>query len=391
MNPSPPAPDPGGTDGRSLAPDLARGVMLLVIALAHAPAFVGDWTRGPAPLNATAEFIKYLVTDNQARAMFVFLFGYGLGQLARRQLDRGGDWTSLRALLRRRGFWLLAIGFAHAALLVPLDIIAVYGLTLLMLAPLVRSRDSALLWTAALVSVPATLLIAWQGVTAWTTTGGGAATLVPYMTESPVHHVLFNLRGWPVETLVSVLVVVPGLLWGVWAARRRILDEPERHTVLLRRSCVLLLGAALMGRLPLALLLTGVWESDSAALVWVFTTAHTLAGYAGGIGMAACVGLVAIRIGRDRGRVTTGLAALGQRSMTFYLFQSVVFVALFYPFTLDLSGELGIAGSYGVATAVWAASVLLAAWMHVRGVRGPAETLLRRLSDRPADRAPSPR
>jgi uncharacterized membrane protein YeiB len=102
--------------------------------------------------------------------------------------------------------------------------------------------------------------------------------------------------------------------------------------------------------------------------------------------MAAVVGLLAVGI-RRRGPLTTALAALGQRSMTFYLFQSVVFVALFYPFTLDLSADLGIAAGYGVAVGIWVVSVALAGWMHAAGRRGPAEVLLRRLS---AVRRPEP-
>ncbi|GAB3144756.1 hypothetical protein GCM10027290_23510 [Micromonospora sonneratiae] len=45
---------PTGVAVRSLAPDLARGFMLLAIALAHAPAFVDDWDLGPAALNTIA-------------------------------------------------------------------------------------------------------------------------------------------------------------------------------------------------------------------------------------------------------------------------------------------------------------------------------------------------
>jgi uncharacterized protein len=56
--------------------------------------------------------------------------------------------------------------------------------------------------------------------------------------------------------------------------------------------------------------------------------AHTFSGYAGGVGYAAIAGLVTIRMQqRDRtGPVIGALAACGQRSMTCYLLQSVVFV-----------------------------------------------------------------
>jgi uncharacterized protein len=366
---------------RSLAPDLARGFMLLPIVLAHAPAFINDRGLGPVGLNRVAEFIQYLVVENQSRAMFIFLFGYGLGQLTQHQVARGSDWKSLRGLLLRRGFWLLAIGFVHTALLVPLDIIAIYGMALLMLAPLVRAKDKTLLWTAAVTIVPATLLIAWQGVAAHTAAVAGTpVSLAAIMAANPLDQALVNLQWWPIKPLVSVIVVVPGMLLGVWAARRQVLDRPEQHTILLRRVAMLFVGAALVGRLPEALLMSGVWSTTSAPLIWTVSILHTLTGYAGGIGMAAVVGLVAIRIGTRRGPVTTALVALGQRSLTFYLLQSAVLVTLFYCYTLNLHGQMGIAATYAVAISIWIASVLLAELMRRTGRRGPAEVLLRRLS-----------
>ncbi|GAA3241543.1 DUF418 domain-containing protein [Nonomuraea helvata] len=368
--------------GRSLAPDLARGFMLLPIALAHTPLFVAG--RASGAVDAVATFLKHLLADNQARPMFVFLFGYALGQMLRRHQARGGDWPSLKALLRRRSGWLIAIGFVNGVVLVPLDIIAVYGVTLLALVALIRARDSVLCWTAAAALVPATLMVAWQSMATYA--GMVPATLAGTLPDSLGAHVMADLLGWPLKTLLSTLAVVPGMLLGIWAARRRILDEPERHAVLLRRVALACLGAALAGRLPAALLVAGAWTTDSYAAVAV---AHTLTGYAGGIGLAALIGLVAMRAERARrttdagpGPVTTALAALGRRSLTFYLLQSVVFVVLFYPFTLDLGDDLGVAAACGIAVTLWAVSILLAEWMRRAGHRGPAEVLLRRLTYR---------
>ncbi|WP_327588072.1 DUF418 domain-containing protein [Nonomuraea sp. NBC_00507] len=350
--------------------------MLLLIALAHAPAFAGDWNAGPAVLNTAAKFIKSLLADNQARDMFAFLFGYGLGQLAHRQEARGSDWVSIRKLMRRRAWWLIAIGFAHTVLLVPLDIIAVYGMTLLVLVQLVRARDSVLLWAGVLSLIPATLLLAWQSVQAQ----ARPVTMAEFMEPTFGAHVVANIPTWPVETAISIIMVVPGMLLGIWAARRRILDEPERHASLLARVTVIFMAVAVIGRLPAALLAAGTWTSTSAAVGWTVAIAHDLTGYAGGIGLAAAIGLVAIRV--RGGRVTTALAALGQRSMTFYLFQSVVWVTLFYPFTLDLSDAMSVTATFALAIGVWLSSILLAEVMRVAGYRGPAEVLLRRLSYR---------
>jgi uncharacterized protein len=60
-----------------------------------------------------------------------------------------------------------------------------------------------------------------------------------------------------------------------------------------------------------------------------------------------------------------------------HLFQSLVWLALFYPFTLDLRDTMGAAAALAVAVTIWLVSLVLAAWMSRTGQRGPAETLLR--------------
>ncbi|MCP2243854.1 DUF418 domain-containing protein [Lentzea aerocolonigenes] len=366
--------------GRSLAPDLARGLMLLLIALAHAPGFLSSWRSGTPWLDDATLFVKSLIADNQARAMFVFLFGYGMGQLAHRHHARGGDWPGLRTLLRRRSIWLVLIGFAHTILLVPIDIVAIYGLALLLFTPLVRATDKTLGWTAALTLVPATLLLAWQSVNAQLGVAAGTpVTFAQFMEPNYGAHVLANVTK-PAQSLLGVVMVLPGMLLGIWAARRRFLDQPAEHRTTLRRAALGLLTLALIGRLPAALLAAGVWYTDSTGLQWTVAVAHDLTGFAGGIGLAAAVGLASARIGTRPGRLATALAALGQRSLTFYLFQSAVWLALFYPFTFNLRDEVSLAGSYGIAAVVFAVSVLLAEWMRRTGQRGPMEVLVRRMS-----------
>lgn len=85
----------------------------------------------------------------------------------------------------------------------------------------------------------------------------------------------------------------------------------------------------------------------STAATVIADSLHNLTGYAGGVGYAALAGLIAVRVAARPGRVVTALAALGQRSLTGYLTQSVVFAA-------DL--------------------------MRQRGCRGPAELVLSRLT-----------
>jgi uncharacterized membrane protein YeiB len=78
----------------------------------------------------------------------------------------------------------------------------------------------------------------------------------------------------------------------------------------------------------------------------------------------------------------TAIQATGQRSLTSYLTQSVVWTVVFAPFLLDLGDSLKLWQSAILAVATWAFTVLLADLMRRRGLRGPFEVLLRRLTYR---------
>ncbi len=371
------------TAARALAPDLARGFMLLAIAFAHAPLFVVAVDRGSAAANAVSEFFHVLFVNNHARPMFAFLFGYSLVQLLNSRTRRGADWVTVRKLLRRRGWWLIAIGFAHVALLVPIDILAPYGLAAVVLTGMLRRGDKALLWTAGTLMVPATAVV---GFAMWVALMQGLSTfsLGTIAAGARGFGELFVTRmvGWPFGLVLGTVMVLPAVLFGVWAARRRILEEPERHRGFLVRFTVIATVVSVAGSVPAALIQTGLWTGASGPAVVAASVAQPLTGYFGGIAMACAVGLIAPLAARGRGPLITAVEALGRRSMSLYLFQSIAFLVVFFPFGLGLQDDLGIAGATGVAVATWLVSLLIADLMRRAGHRGPAEILLRRLAYR---------
>ena len=359
---------------RALAPDVARGVMLLLIALAHAPAMAA---APPAAIDVLASGFKALVADNQARDLFILLFGYGMGQLLARNAARGTDPTTTRRQLRRRGLVLLALGLAHNALLVPLDIIAVYGAALLILTPLVTARDKVLLWTAA-TTLPISVALLTLGTARELADrlAGRPTGMAPLMADTYAAHVVSDLATWVPETLLSVLIVAPGMALGIWAARRRLLDDPAAHAGLLRRVAVVGISGAVVLRLPLSLAVVGVPVPAPEGLLAV---AHTLGGWLGGAGLAGLIAVVLLRGGAVRGGpVSAALAALGRRSLTFYVGQSLVWLVLFYPFALDLAPRVGTAGALGIGAATWLASLGIAVLLERLGRSAPLEWMVRR-------------
>ncbi|MCO1653887.1 DUF418 domain-containing protein [Pseudonocardia humida] len=382
-------PDPGATPtgARALAPDLARGGMLLLIALANVHAYTYGHSLGPrgypadpGGIDAIVALLQMLLVDGRAYPMFGLLFGYGIVQLARRRTN-GPDGTGAAVgLVRRRGTWMVAIGAAHGLLLWSGDIVAAYGLVALLTAGLLlRGSDRALVRVVVAGTAFVGLFYAFSGLPL---PGDPQAFLPSMAIVDPA--AAAAVRG--VEWLgVGVVLQVPGTVGavaaGAWAARRRLLDEPGRHRALLVRVAVVGMAAAVLGGLPLALVAAGYWTSPPLAGLLAAGALHAVGGYAGGFGYAAVFGLLAVRIARrGAGPVAGALRACGQRSLSCYLAQSVAFVALLPAWTLGLGARAHLWQVALLGAGAWLVILVVAAVSARAGVRGPAEVLLRRLT-----------
>jgi uncharacterized protein len=374
---------------RALAPDLARGAMLLFIALANAANFAFAGQPGldgtPHGLQRAVNFLMATLVDSRAYPVFAVMFGYGLVQLAGRHRAAGAD---ERRILLRRNTALIGFGLAHATLLYFGDFLGAYGIVGILATLLLLRRGErfhrVILWLWAVQSVYAVVL---AGLAVAGARGGHAV-----LTNSPNpslaafsygRSMLDRLTEWPVHTATVIPFIV--IVWlGIWAARRRILEEPAAHRTLLRRTAGVCLGTSVLGALPYALVAAGVLHLD-AGTVEAMARVHAVTGEYGGPGYVALFGLLALRLRTAaRGRaLLSPVAALGQRSLSGYLLQSVAWLVLFSPWALHLGGTYA---AVVAAVAVWAVSLGAAQAMSAVGYRGPAETLLRRITYRTAGR-----
>ncbi|SEF18150.1 DUF418 domain-containing protein [Jiangella alba] len=369
---------PTAASERALGPDLARGFMLLFIALANSHYFLrGDVVRGGFPmdgswLDSAVTWLIATFVDGRAFPMFGLLFGYGVAQLVRRNEALGP--RGVRRLLWRRSLVLIVVGFLHAMLLFVGDILAAYGVLLLLGAWTVRWRARWLVLPAA--AFFALLMLPSADSLSISTDPPDASMLPPDLAGMVSERIVVQplvMLGGPIGFACPFLV-------GLLAGRARVLERPAEHRRLLTVTAVVGLTVAVLGAQPVALMLAGVTDVPSASTLELIGPLHDWSGVLGGFGYAALITLVAARLTGRTGRVTEAIRATGQRSMTCYLLQSVVWVAVFTPFLLDLSGTLTVAGTALLATATWAATVVVADQLRRRGRRGPFEVLVRRVT-----------
>ncbi|GGA61328.1 hypothetical protein GCM10011490_09460 [Pseudoclavibacter endophyticus] len=388
--------DPSMSTTRALAPDLARGLMLLLIALANVPWFLyGEPTALTSAHRIDAsgadtvwQAIAIVAIDARSYPLFAFLFGYGMWQLYTRQQQLGRDEPAARRLVLLRNAWLLVFGAVHATLLWYGDILGAYGLAGLIVAWLfIRRTDRALIvWVIALAS-----LLALAAVFAFVggllipaeyrdVAEGGyeipdLSGITPYL-ASILPRLSFWVMGVFGQAIFSLAVPIAVLL-AIVCARRRILEDPAQHRRLLLRTAAIGIPIGWLGGVPALLVHLGAWDVPS----WTASMLHTFTGIFGALGYVSLFALLAAWLAaRGRtGGITRGLTAVGKRSLTCYLLQSLIFAPLLSAWGLGLGGVLSEWQAVLVAIGVWLVTVLVAVLLDRAGRRGPAEWLLRLL------------
>ncbi|MGO3146243.1 MAG: DUF418 domain-containing protein [Leucobacter sp.] len=401
---------------RAVAPDIARGFMLLLIAVANVPMYL--WGREVSGMSmhpddgSHLDFVLRAVTavfvDARIYPMFAFLFGYGMVQFLLTRWRRGVPQASISRMLLRRHLWLLAFGAVHAVLLFEGDILGAYGLSGLILAAIFLWRPDRgmrvtawvlgglLLGGTVLIFVSSLLLdtfITSEMLNAGVAGSGGGTPLdESFSSVATMNYglsMLLRFVAWLFVTPVSVLTLTVPLcmLLGMLAARHGWLEGVTTR-VSLRVVAAFGIGISVASGLPGALSDLGVLPmGEMAATGWVLLSQSL--GMFGGIGYVALFAIVAQQLMRPLQGVWVAVAAVGKRSLTFYLLQSLIYAPLLSNWGFGLGSQLNTAGVYALAVCVWGVSLLLAVLLERRGSRGPAEVLLRRLTYGKYD-APAP-
>ena len=392
---------PTARTARFLAPDVARGFMLLAIILANTTVYVLGRPDGllfrpidGSPFDKVADVFGALLIDNRAYPMFAMLFAYGIHQLWSRELQRGTPRGRITVTLLKRYAWLLGFGLIHLLVFFNGDIISTYAIAGLLLIALVRAR-AWVLWLVFALTLPFLLLLGASDA-------GSASGDLPVVdmqlggigAQTALEALQANLTGGlaiVVMLPISGLFILPIMCLGLLLARTRLLERPWERPGLVHTLAWGGLVVGLLGGLPLA---GGILNGYTPGIEWtMWAVVHNLTGLVAGLGLACLVALAMSRTERRRlsdpsvvpGPFASALSALGRRSMSGYLAQTVLCLVLFPAYGFGLGDVVGTGGAALIAIGIWLVTLVGAVLLERADKPGPAEWLLRRLAyGRPA-------
>ena len=397
------------TQSRILAPDVARGFTMLGIAVANATTawlYISPDTPGSTAggvvdnsiLDKIAIILGSIFTHVRGLPMFATLLGYGVGMIAMSLQRRNYPPKKARLVLIRRYFFLAIFGILHLSLLFFGDIMFVYGVMGIILALLYRFKDKTLLIITGVLGTLGLILAAIMtiGVSA-----EGASSRTEVMTSfiqtlsSPdsyatlVSHAFTSLSFQIGNLLTGFLFFFPVMILGMVAARHNVLGQPKKYKTLLTRFAIVAVIISFGVGIPLGLAEIGVLPENTEPYL---QSLNQVAGIWAGPGIVASIALATIPLQRriDAAHINDteyilpvplqAIIALGKRSMTGYLLQSILFVLLTSTFTIGLGRGQGAWEATLIAILIWAITLVIAYVLEKANLRGPFESVHRRLS-----------
>lgn len=369
---------------RALSLDLARGSMLFLIILSHIPLLLytiepGVLTKvaGSTPLDHFLNFLMEIIVDNRARPLFAILFGYGLVMIYRKQWERKGAEEAKR-IIKRRCWYLILFGAILVGVAGGQDILMTYGIAGLLLIPCLK-KDNTKIKKYVIISTLICLMyipLLWGGILLGNQSYGLAVELTGE--ETYFNSLLEQLIAIPLIPLFTHLFfpIIPSVLMGIWLGNVNLLIKPHHHMKLLKQLTIGGLSLSLVGAIPLVLI-NDIWF-PSFFIAGIAYGIHIITGFAGGVGYAALFGMLGASI-KHYGVIVKAIAAMGKRSLTFFVIHEVLIVILLSPIAFNLGAHLTVTTSVLLGTIMWIVTLFIAYFTEQRQIEGPLEKYMRSL------------
>ncbi len=372
--------------------DALRGFALLGIFIVNitfmSSGYPGNLVTDPefsSTFDGIVRGLSSVLVDMKFYLLFSFLFGYSF-TLQLQSAARAGAAFAPRMLRRIVG--LFAIGVLHIVLLYGGDILTTYAVVCLILFWMRGVRDRTALRVAAIVYGVVLLSLLSSGLfldssaflpsesEALASADQSTAALQGGFGDIVGEHV----HGLSLLVLQSVTLQGPTalamFLLGMVAGRRRLFEQIRGDEPILRRIQWIGFPVGLAGGVAYTL---GGGNGTTLAVAASVATAPLLT--------AAYVATLLRMMHSPRTAfVRTALAPAGRIALTNYLGQSLLGLLIFTGVGLGLAGSFSPLATMGVAVLIFALQLAVSAWWLRRHTYGPAEWLLRWITNatRPA-------
>lgn len=351
--------------------------------------------------NAVAAYLFSFFIFGKFISIFAFLFGTGFAIQMMRAEARGSSGAAVYA--RRLGVmlllgavhlfalwygdilsWYAALGFALLLFRKRSDRTLVFtGLALALLLPLLASTaekflppllgagDSAAAAKAVMEKAAADRARALGGFE-------GSSYLTAMRANAAFFFDFFISRNTAMSFVPSVL---GKFLLGLYAGRRRLLHEPEKHLRLFRWLLVIGLVTGVIGNgINVAVRYLFINKIIQGEPTWMFLMSLVREGGFLGLAMFYVSAITLLFQRPFWRRLFLVLAPVGQMALTNYLTQSVFSVALFYGFGFGLIGRVGPALCFAIAAGIFSVQGVVSHLWLGRFRFGPAEWLWRSMT-----------
>lgn len=382
--------------------DVLRGIAVCGILIGNMQWFSG-YGMTPEALSAQSpladritHFLVHFFVEGKFYSIFSFLFGFGFALQIARAKERGDLKASL---FKRRLFWLLLIGLAHAYLLWAGDILSIYALMGFLLIPFRRKTDGALLkWALALMLLPILtyillyiLFVAFVPAEALAQVQDGQVGFwqdavrkvqqsgyLQIITDFNLQYIVGRYAGLIFEMRLPKILAM--FLLGFYAYRRGFFQDLSSHRTFIRRVLVYGLVFGLIGNVAFSALAgkEAVFPPTPAGIIGVIT-------YAFGVPALALffIALVATLWQKAAWRrMLTFLAPVGRMALTNYLLQTIICVFIFYGFGFGLFGKIGALTATLTALGIFLFQIPLSALWLKYYAYGPMEWIWRQMTYR---------
>ncbi|WP_456695423.1 DUF418 domain-containing protein [Aeromicrobium sp. P5_D10] len=375
---------------RLLNVDALRGFALLGILAVNIWAFADPYYASTSTnptydsaLDHGVRFLVELLFETKFYLLFSFLFGYSF-TLQMAAAERA-ETAFIPRMVRRQG-GLLAIGLAHGALLYYGEILSTYAILGLVLIACRNLRPQRAVKIAAWIVITAATLwtllgIAQLAVGEFTgSTSSETATKLSAFSGSAADALAFHSHHLGETIAVIAIIQAPSAMamffLGFAAGRKKVFADPQRYASQLRH--IIRIG------LPV-----GLGGSAFYASAATFAPGGGIETVAFGIGQITAPFLTASYVALGLTLFTTAsgakiervLAPMGKIALTNYLLQSAVLGVLFTGYGLGLVDQLSPIVVLAIVPIVFCAQIGLSTWWLKRHVYGPAEWVLRAVTN----------